>query len=83
LEGGRERERDAGQAQERDAEREPDLTAMNVARVWGDLLGVEVGVRALSGRKLRLEVEFTSGESALAVGGHLDEMVARAKKRRS
>jgi len=83
LEGGREREQDAGQARERDAELQPDLTVMNVARVWGDLLGVEVAVRTLSGRQLRVEAVFTSAESALNVGGHLTELVARAKKRRS
>jgi len=81
LEGEKERWRDAGQARERDVEQEPDLTAMNVARVWGDLLGVEVGVRALPGRKFRVEVVFTSAESALNVGGHLTDLVARAKKR--
>jgi ParB family chromosome partitioning protein len=74
LEGVRERERDT--------EPQPDLTAMNVARVWGDLLGVEVGVRTLSGRKFRVEADFTSAEVALNVGGHLTELVARAKKRR-
>ncbi len=68
--------------QERDAEREPDLTAMEVARVWGDLLGVGVGVRSLRGGKLRLEVDFTSAEAALNVGGDLAEQVARGKKRR-
>jgi ParB family chromosome partitioning protein len=83
LEGEKERRRDAGQAQERDAEQQPDLTAMNVARVWGDLLGVEVGVRTLSGRQLRVEFVFSSPEVALAVGGHLAELIARAKKRGS
>ena len=68
---------------EGDAGLQPDLTNMNVARVWGDLLGVEVGVRTLGGRQLRVEVVFTSPEAALTVGGHLGEMVARAKKRRS
>jgi ParB family chromosome partitioning protein len=75
LEGERERERDAAQ--------EPDLTAMNVARVWGDLLGVGVGVRALGGRQLRLEAVFPSAAAALNVGGNLTKLVARAKKRRS
>ena len=61
---------------------DPDTLAMNVARVWGDLLGVRVRVRTLRGGKLRLEVEFTNGESALAVGGRLTEAVARGLKRR-
>lgn len=78
LEG--QRERDAGQA--RDAEQEQDLTAMSVARLWGDLLCVEVNVRTLRTQKLRLEVEFTSAEAALALGGHLGEVVARGSKRR-
>jgi ParB/RepB/Spo0J family partition protein len=82
LEGGRERERDAGQAQDRDAGREPDPTAMDVARVWGDLLGVGVRVCTLGGRKVRLEVEYPSAEAALYAGGHLGDQVARAKKRR-
>ena len=83
--GGRERERsgaerardadpDAGQAQ--------DLTVMNIARVWGDVLGVEVSVRVLRSRKLRLEVVFDSPEMALAVGGRLAEQITRATKRR-
>jgi ParB-like chromosome segregation protein Spo0J len=54
----------------------------NVARVCGDLLGVEVGVRTLRGRQLRVEVVFTSPEAALNVGGRLSDQVARAKKRR-
>jgi hypothetical protein len=55
---------------------------MNVARVWGDVLGVEVSVRTLRGRKLRVEVVFNSAEAALAIGGHLGEAVARGSKRR-
>jgi hypothetical protein len=74
------RETDVGQA--RDVEQEQDLTAMNVARVWGDLLGVEVGVRSLRGRQLRVEVVFNSAEAALAMGGRLGEAVARGSKRR-
>jgi hypothetical protein len=42
----------------------------------------EVSVRALGGRKVRLEVVFTSTKAALNVGGRLTEQVARAKKRR-
>ncbi len=51
-------------AQERDAEQAKDHLVMNVARVWGDALGVEVGVRTLRGRKLRLEVVFDTPEGA-------------------
>jgi ParB family chromosome partitioning protein len=66
---------------EGEGERDPDTLAMNVARVWGDLLGVGVSVRTLRGGKMRLEVDFTNGESALAVGGRLTEAVARGSKR--
>jgi hypothetical protein len=57
-------------------------TAMNVARVWGDAVGEEVMVRAMSGRKLRVEFVFESPEGALAVGGRLAETLARGAKRR-
>jgi len=67
---------------ERDAEQEPDLTAMNVARVWGDALGAEVTVRTLRGRQLRVEVVFDSPEGAFALGGQIAEQVARGKKRK-
>jgi ParB family chromosome partitioning protein len=59
-----------------------DETAMNVARVWGDAVGEEVTVRAMSGRKLRVEFVFESPEGALAVGGLLAEKIARGSKRR-
>jgi ParB family chromosome partitioning protein len=59
-----------------------DMVAFNVAKVWGDVLGVEVGVRTLRGRQLRVEVVFNSPEAALAAGGHLAEQVARGNKRR-
>jgi ParB family chromosome partitioning protein len=74
------RERDAGQA--RDPEQERNPTTMDVARVWGDVLGVAVRVRTLRTRKVRLEVEFPSIEAALAWGGHLGKAVARGSKRR-
>ncbi len=61
---------------------EQDTTAMNVARVWGDAVGEEVMVRAMSGRKLRVEFVFESPEGALAVGGRLAETLARGSKRR-
>jgi ParB family chromosome partitioning protein len=61
---------------------EPDTTAMNVARVWGDAVGEEVTVRAMSGRKLKVEFVFESPEGALAVGGRLAETLARGSKRR-
>jgi ParB family chromosome partitioning protein len=61
---------------------EEDVTAMNIARVWGDAVGEEVMVRAMSHRKLRVEFVFESPEGALAVGGRLAETIARGSKRR-
>jgi len=80
LEEGRETGQNAGQA--RDAEQEQNPNTMDVARVWGDVLGVGVSVRTLRTRKLRLEVEFVSAESALALGGQLSKEIARGSKRR-
>ncbi len=71
---------EGGREKGRDAEQEPDVTVMNVARVWGDVLGSEVSVRALRSRKLRLEVVFDSPEIALALGGRLAEQIARGKR---
>jgi hypothetical protein len=73
-----ERERNAGQAREQ----EPDPTVMNVARVWGDLLGVEVTVRTLRSRKLRLEVEFDFAAEGIALADRLAAAIARGSKRR-
>jgi len=61
---------------------EQDMTAMNIARVWGDAVGEEVTVRPMSGRKVRVEFVFESPEGALAVGGRLAETLARGAKRR-
>jgi ParB family chromosome partitioning protein len=57
-----------------------DVTALNVARVWGDALGAEVLVRTLPHRKLRLEIVFDSPEGAFAFGGRIGEKIARASK---
>ena len=63
-------------------EHDPEAVAMNVARVWGDLLSAEVSVRTLRGRKLRLEVVFDPPESAFVIAGRLGEAVARGSKRK-
>ena len=68
------KEGDGGQAE--------DQLLMNLARVWGDALGVEVSVRALRGRKLRLEVVFDSPQQGLALGGLIGEKIARGSKRK-
>jgi len=68
------KEGDGGQAE--------DQLAMNLARVWGDALGVEVSVRNLRGQKLRLEVVFDSTQQGLALGGLIGEKIARGSKRK-
>jgi ParB family chromosome partitioning protein len=71
-----------GQVQPRDPQQAQDMTALNIARVWGDAVGEEVMVRTLSGRKLRVEFVFDSPEGALALGGRIGEAIARGTKRR-
>lgn len=58
------------------------VTALNVARVWGDALGAEVLVRTLPHRKLRLEIVFDSPEGAFAFGGRIGEKIAQGTKRK-
>jgi ParB family transcriptional regulator, chromosome partitioning protein len=65
-----------------EGERDPDTDAMNVARVWGDLLGVEVSVRTLRTRKLRLEVDFDFAAEGIALADRLAAAIARGSKRR-
>jgi hypothetical protein len=55
---------------------------MNVARVWGDALGVEVGVRTLRGQKLRLELLFDTPQGALALGKRITQTATRHTKRK-
>jgi ParB-like chromosome segregation protein Spo0J len=71
-----------GQAQPQDPQQVQDMTALNIARVWGDALGAEVMVRALPHRKLRVELLFDSPEGAFALGGKINEAIARGSKRR-
>jgi len=59
-----------------------EVTAMNVARVWGDALGAEVTVRSLPSRRLRVELLFDSPEGAFALGGKISEAIARGTKHR-
>jgi ParB family transcriptional regulator, chromosome partitioning protein len=66
----------------REQEHDLEAVALNVVRVWGDALGVEVSVRGLGGRKLRLEVVFDSPKQGLALGGLIGEKIARGSKRR-
>jgi ParB family chromosome partitioning protein len=71
-----------GQEPTRVSEQAQDVTAMNVAKVWGDALGAEVEVRHMRGSKLRVEFVFDSPEGALALGGQIAEKIARGTKRR-
>jgi ParB family chromosome partitioning protein len=73
---------DPKQAQVQEQKREKYMTAMDVARAWGDVLGVEVGVRTLRRNGgLRVEVLFSSADAALASAAWLGKGVARASKR--
>ena len=77
-----EQEQPQNPPQPQNPEQEQDVTAMNVAKVWGDAVGAEVFVRVLGRGKLRVEFVFDSPAGALAVGGRIAELVARGTKRR-
>jgi hypothetical protein len=69
-------------AQVQEQKQEQDMTAMDIARAWGDLLGVEVGVRTLRRNGgFRVEVLFSSAEAALASAAWLGKAPAGASKR--
>ena len=53
------------------------LEALNVARVWGDLLGTELHVRPMRKEQMRLEVEFDFASEGLALAERLTSVVAR------
>jgi ParB family chromosome partitioning protein len=78
---------DSGQARDRgeqapDPKRAQDLAALNLARVWGDLLGSEVYVRSLRRRQLRMEVAFGSAAEGIALVDRLAAAIARGSKGR-
>jgi ParB-like chromosome segregation protein Spo0J len=58
-------------------QRDLDAGVHTVARVWGDVLGAEVQVRAKTYGRVRLEVQFSSAEAAIAAGEKLDAAVSR------
>jgi len=70
------------EAQERNAGQAQDMAALNVARAWGDVLCVEVHVRTLPRRQVRLEVVFHSPDEALASAERLAAAVTRGAKLR-
>jgi len=67
--------------QAQDAERARDLVALNVARAWGDLLGVEVHVRPMR-KQMRMEVVFDLPAEGIALAERLATVIARGSKGR-
>jgi ParB family chromosome partitioning protein len=65
------------QDQDPDQRQAQDLAAIAVAKGWGDLLGVEVHVRTLHLGHVRLEVEFKSPETAIALADRLAASISR------
>jgi ParB family chromosome partitioning protein len=59
---------------------EQDATLMNIARVWGDALGLEVQIRSMRDGKLRVEFPFESPEAALGFGGLIAERIALSRR---
>ncbi len=55
---------------------------LNLARAWGDLLGVEVQVRVLPRGRMRLEVTFGSAAEGIALADRLAAAIARGAKGR-
>jgi ParB-like chromosome segregation protein Spo0J len=54
-----------------------DETSLEVATAWGDVLGLEVGVRTLPhGGGFRVEVVFTSSKAAFATAVRLGDAVS-------
>jgi ParB family chromosome partitioning protein len=54
--------------------------ALDVARVWGDLLGVEVHVRPLPRWQMRMEVVFGSAAEGIALADRLAAAITRGSK---
>jgi ParB family chromosome partitioning protein len=68
--------------QQLDRWQERELAAANLARAWGDLLGVEVQVRVLPRGRMRLEVAFGSAAEGIALADRLAAAIARGAKGR-
>jgi ParB family chromosome partitioning protein len=67
--------RDRGE-QPQDSEQARALDALNIARVWGDLLGAEVHVRPMRNEQMRIEVAFDFASEGLALAERLTSLVA-------
>jgi len=63
--------------QAKDAEQARDLTALNLARAWGDLLGAEVHVRPMRKEQMRIEVEFDFASEGIALADRLAATISR------
>jgi ParB family transcriptional regulator, chromosome partitioning protein len=59
-----------------------DLAAANLARAWGDLLGMEVHVRPLTRGQMRMEVLFNSAAEGITLADRLAAAIARGSKGR-
>ena len=66
-----------GRPAEARRERPVDADAQNVARAWGEVLGVAVEIRPRLHGRVRLEVEFNSPEAALASAQRFGDTVSR------
>lgn len=67
---------------QQDPDQVQDLAVLNVATIWGDLLGVEVHVRPLPRRQLRMEVVFDFPAEGIALADRLAAGIARGSKGR-
>jgi ParB family transcriptional regulator, chromosome partitioning protein len=59
-----------------------DLAAANLAKAWGDLLGVEVQVRVLPRGRMRVEILFDSAAEGIALADRLRAAIAKGSKGR-
>jgi len=65
---------------QQDPDQAQDRAVLNVARVWGDLLGVEVHVRPLPRRQMRMEVVFDFPAEGIALADRLAIVSSRGSK---
>ena len=66
--------------QAQDPKQAQAMAIRNVARAWGDLLGVEVHVRPMSHRQMRMEVVFDLPAEGIALAERLATVIARGSK---
>jgi ParB family transcriptional regulator, chromosome partitioning protein len=57
-----------------------DQAAQKMAKAWGDVLGIEVNVRVLSIRQMRMEVIFETAEGGVAMAERLAAAIARGSQ---